>query len=398
MSPSLLRPDPLPREKARCRPTVGPRVLVVARWPVGGIRMHLGYNVPALAEAGYRCTFLVPEDGIAGLRHTLAGVESCEFVGLPAGASLRQAVRRQLRSQAFGLVHAHGVTAAAHACLASLGLGVPVAATLHEPLRQAQFAGLRGQVKRWLLGRILARAAAVVAVSPDSRANLLRFLPNLRRHDERIHTIANGIDTQRFQDVPRTGSLRRELEAANDTTLIGYLGRFMPEKGFPLLIEAVDRLVRHGGVRPFHVVAFGSGDYRGEYQRAIERKGLSAYFTLRDFVSDVADVLGQLDLVVMPSLWEASSLLALEVLSAGVPLLGSNCPGLYGVLTNTPARMFEAGVTAELEVALREALARPWTEAARAYAATARERYDNRRSAGQLIELYDRLTPWRQVW
>jgi glycosyltransferase involved in cell wall biosynthesis len=392
MSTSLLQPDLLPREQGRSHQALGPRVLIVARWPVGGIRMHLGYNVPALAEAGYRCTFLAPEDGLAGLRDTLAGIENCQFTAVPPGTSLWRAVRQQLRSTTFGLVHAHGVTAAAHACLGSTGLGVPVAATLHEPLRQAQFAGLRGQVKRWLLGRIMARAAAMVAVSPDSRANLLRFLPNLRRNDERIHTIPNGIDTQRYQDVPRIGPLRDELGIADDTTLIGYLGRFMPEKGFPLLIEAVDRLAKHGGVKPFHVVAFGSHDYRVEYQRTIERKGLASYFTLRDFVSDVTSVLGQLDLVVMPSLWEASSLLVLEVLSAGVPLLGSNCTGLYGVLTNTPSRMFEAGVAAELEVGLREALAQPWTEAAREFAATARERFDNRHSARKLVELYDRLT------
>ena len=386
-------PDLKPaRGRQRPRPLVGPRVLLVARWPVGGIRTHLGCNLPALSAAGYRCTFVVPEHGVSGLRDVLAGVEDCEFVGVPPGAALWRVVRSQLQGRSFGLVHAHGLTAAAHACLGRLGAGVPLLVTLHEPLRQVQFAGLAGQAKRWLLGRALCRADAVVTVSDDSRANLLRFFPNLRHRQESLHVIHNGIDSRPYEDIGHASELRGELKLDDNTTLIGFLGRFMPEKGFPLLIEATARLVRHGGIDPFHVVAFGSGDYRREYQRRIEREGLEAHLSLRDFTADVPGVLAQLDLLVVPSLWEASSLVSMEAMSAGVPVLGADCPGLREVLRDTPSRTFAAGVVAELEIGLREALAQPWTPEARAFAPAARERFDNRRSSGRLVELYDRLT------
>src|SRR5262249_56184967 len=86
-----------------------------------------------------------------------------------------------------------------------------------------------------------------------------------------------------------------------------------------------------------------SGDYRREYQRAVEREGLSGCVTLLDFVPDVAPVLRQLDLVVVPSLWEASSLVSMEALAAGVPVLGSDCPGLPEVLRGPPPRTVPAG-------------------------------------------------------
>jgi glycosyltransferase involved in cell wall biosynthesis len=384
-SPPL--PDLVPLRVRRL--PVGPRVLLVARWPVGGIRTHLACNVPALAGAGYRCTFVAPEDCLPGLRASLAGVAGCEFTGAP---TLWRAVRAQLAGRSFGLVHAHGLTAAAHACLGAWGTGVPLVVTLHEPLRQARFAGLAGQARRWLLGRALARAAAVVTVSDDSRANLLRFFPNLRAHQERIHAIHNGIDTRPCEDLEPGEGLRRELGLDGDTTLIGFLGRFMPEKGFPLLLEAATRLARHGGTRPFHVVAFGSGDYEREYRRDIERQGLARHFSLRDFTADVPGVLSQLDLVVVPSLWEASSLVSMEAMSAGVPVLGADCPGLREVLRDTPSRTFPTGVAAELETALRRALAKPWTEAAGEFAPEARRRFDNRRSARRLVALYDEVT------
>jgi glycosyltransferase involved in cell wall biosynthesis len=373
------------------------RVLVVARWPVGGIRTHLGYNYPALAAAGYCCTFVLPwDESYPAARKTLGRLPGSEFVTVQVrgrDCSLWKTIRPLLRSGRFNLVHSHGLTAAAHATLAGLGQHTPLLATLHEPLRDAQFAGLLGSFKRWMLGRALARASTVVTVSEDARANLLRHFPNLRRRADRIQAISNGIDAGRYaREAPATADLRQELGLTDDTTLIGYLGRFMPEKGFPLLMESAARLVRYGGVAPFHIVAFGSSDYRREYQHSIEQQGLTRYITLKDFVPDVLPVLRQLDLVVAPSLWEASSLVSMEAMAAGVPVLGSDCPGLREVLRDTPSRSVKAGDPAALECGLREALAGLWTAEAREFAPLARERFDNRRSARRLTHLYDELT------
>jgi glycosyltransferase involved in cell wall biosynthesis len=365
-------------------------VLLVARWPVGGIRTHLACNHPALTAAGHLCSLVVPEgEFVAPLQSSLPGVD---LTPVPAGAPLWRAVREEAATGHYALVHAHGLGAAAHAAFGCLGQEAPLIVTLHEPLRAAQFTGLAGPFRRWLLGRALARASAVVTVSDDARANLLRHFPNLRRFARRVRTIPNGIDPLRFISRQDTGALRRELGLAAGTVLIGFLGRFMPEKGFPLLIEAVSRLVRQGGAPSFHVVAFGSSDYRCEYEARIQREGLRGHVTLRDAVPDVAPVLPQLNLVVVPSLWEASSLVSMEAMAAGVPVLGSDCPGLREVLRGTPSRTFTAGDAASLEVGLRQALAAPWADEARRFAPPARQRFDNRRSASQLVELYDRIT------
>jgi glycosyltransferase involved in cell wall biosynthesis len=370
------------------------RLLVVARWPVGGIRTHLGYNYPFLAAAGYRCTFVGPADGsLDTLRAGLAGPDA-DFVAVPVRGRrcrLWSAVRALLRGGAFDLVHSHGLTAAAHVAVANLGHGAPHVVTLHEPLRAGQFPGAAGRLRRWALGRALARADAVVTVSDDARANLLEHLAPLRRRPGRLHTLPNGIDAARYEDVDDRpgGELRRRLGLAGGPALVGFLGRFMPEKGFPLLLDAVGQLA--GGGPPFHVAAFGSSDYRREYEKAIQRGGLAGRVTLLDFVPDVLPVLRQLDLVVVPSLWEASSLLSMEAMAAGVPVLGSDCPGLREVLRGTPARTVPAGDADALARGLRAALEAPWAAEARAFAPAARDRFDNARSARRLTALYDDL-------
>lgn len=382
--------------KAR-KPAVkqGPGVLAVARWPVGGIRTHLGYNLPALTEAGCQFTFVVPDDSsLPSLRDRLTA-GSPRFIPVPVSGKacpLWRAVFGQLLSGRHDLVHAHGMTAAANATLGGLVSGVPLVVTLHEPLRDSQFEGIMGAFKRWALGHALARAAAVVTVSEDARANLLRYFPNLRRHQARVHTIPNGIDTAPYARPPREAPwLREKLGIDDDVTLVGYLGRFMPEKGFPLLLEAACRVARHGGTPAFHVAAFGSSDYRRQYQQWVDERGLGRHITLCDFVPDVRPVLHQLDLVVVPSLWEASPLVPLEAMCAGVPVLGADCQGLREALADTPSRTFAAGDVAALEAALRGALASPWAGQAREFAPAARGRFDNGRSASRLLEVYDQV-------
>jgi glycosyltransferase involved in cell wall biosynthesis len=375
-----------------------PRVLVVARWPVGGIRTHLLSNYTALREAGFRFTFVGPDDeSLSSLRAGFGTIDGAGFVGAPVEnrrCRLWPVVRGLLREGRFGLLHSHGVTAAVHASLANLGLGVPHVATLHEPLRANQFPGWIGRLKRWTLARALAQADAILTVSDDARTNLLEHFPALRSRAERVRTVPNGIHSRRYAEPPAQAAndLRERLGLDAQPFLIGFLGRFMPEKGFPVLLEAVDRLAREDTVRPFHVAGFGSGDFRREYQKAILRRGLEKFVSLLDFVSDVQSVLRQFDLVVVPSLWEASSLISMEAMAAGVPVLGSDCIGLREVLRDTPSRMVKANDSAALAAGLRAALDEPWTEEARAFAPEAQARFDNIHAVRRLTALFESLT------
>jgi glycosyltransferase involved in cell wall biosynthesis len=243
------------------------------------------------------------------------------------------------------------------------------------------------------MGRLLKRADRIVAVSDDARQNLLSYLPALRKQAHRVLTVPNGIETEKYARMsPRPdNALRRRLNAGPETVLFGYLGRFMPEKGFPVLLEALKLLAERHGTGCFHLAAFGTGDYRREYQKRIDEQGLGRVVTLLDFVPDVRPVLADLDLVVVPSLWEASSLVSMEAMAAGAPVLGSDCPGLREVLRGTPSVTVRTGDVDALHEGLSRFLEAPWDRAAHDYAPLARERFDRSRPARRLQELFDRL-------
>lgn len=179
-----------------------PRILLVARWPVGPIRAHLLANYSALCAAGFRFTFVGPAgEALERLRAGFEGIEGLGFVAAPLEdrrCRLWPTVRTLLREGRFGLLHSHGITAAAHAALANLGIGVPHLITLHKPLRSNQFPGWMGCLKRWMLKRALQQADAIVTASEEARSNLLEHVPSLRDRAHRLLSLTGDIKAERL--------------------------------------------------------------------------------------------------------------------------------------------------------------------------------------------------------
>lgn len=374
------------------------RVLTVVRWPVGGIRTYLLYNYPILAAAGFRFTLVGPADEpFRVLCREMQSWEGAEFVEAPVDGPrcrLRSTVRRVLRQRRFDLIHSQGLTAGIEGVLANLGCGVPHVVTSHDVFRPDQFAGLVGRLKRRLLGQVLRRAHALVAVSHDAHQNHLRYLPSLGRGPCRVLTILNGIDTTRPGNHTRAQGprLRERLGVAEDVCLLGYLGRFMEQKGFLVLVNALERLLDAGPTPRVRLVAVGSGDYLREYRQEIERRPrVAGCITLLDHTPDVKPILREIDLLVMPSRWEACPLLPMEAMCEGTPVLGSDCIGLREVLSGSPSKMVPSGDAAALAEGIRQAIDAPWKEKAAAYAPVARQRFDVRLSARELLALFERV-------
>ncbi len=432
MASSLLQ-TPVCEVSAACTER---RVLAVIRHPVGGIRTHILYTYPYLIEKGYTFTFVLP--AIDEARVFRAEVEAwpgtevveAPMVGLfPSPPFIRPAtedvkhpqcmfvstVRRLLRHRTkdgrrrFRLIHSQGIRAATQAVAANFGIGVPHLATSQDMVRREDFYGspggrgparalkrLTGRLKLTTAGLLLSRLDALVTVSGDARQNHLHFFPRLRRLKHPVEPIFNGIDTRLFDSRAATfandGELRRRLGIDCNVFLAGFLGRFMEQKGFLVLLDALERLVQQELPRPIHLVAMESGDFVREYSAIVRgRPRAASCITFLPREPNVAHVLRQLDALVMPSLWEACGILAMEAMAVGVPVIGSNCPGLREVLQGTPSRAVPPNDPGALAQALRDAMIAPRGQEAIAYADRARERFDARHTAESLSLLFENV-------
>jgi glycosyltransferase involved in cell wall biosynthesis len=212
--------------------------------------------------------------------------------------------------------------------------------TAHDVFRDGQFIGIRGRLKKALLSHAFRQIDLIHAVSRGGRDNFSEFFPVLQRNDCALLSMAWMWSLSGWRR-----NLRQQIgPAADNVYIIGFFGRFMAQKGFRYLVDAIDLVVSRGVVarRPL-VLTFGSGGYfREEYAR-LRSMGLGDYFMRMPHAENMPGVVKGVDLVAMPSLWEACGLLGMEALVAGVPIVGTSCIGLDEVLSGTPAAIVPPG-------------------------------------------------------
>jgi glycosyltransferase involved in cell wall biosynthesis len=156
--------------------------------------------------------------------------------------------------------------------------------------------------------------------------------------------VGNWVLPHRHLGAEEIERLRRDLGASKETFLIGAVGRLMPVKGFDLLIRAF----RAAGLPDSRLVIFGEGPLRDEL---VSQGGPQVL--LPGFRDDIKDFYQAFDLFVCSSHSESCSLVVLEAMDAGAPILCTTATGLRASLGDAPLRWVPPGNVAALEEALR---------------------------------------------
>jgi glycosyltransferase involved in cell wall biosynthesis len=178
-----------------------------------------------------------------------------------------------------------------------------------------------------LRARYLRMADAHVAVSAEVERELLaQAVPR-----ERIHRIANGVDTDRFQPAKaaRRLQLRHELDLPAGPVLV-YTGRLVSYKGLPLLLDAWREIC---GRRPGTLVLVGEGggdihNCEAELKAYAATHAMEARLRFTGAVVRVEDWLRAADLFVFPTANEAFGLSLVEAMACGLPAVTTGVGGI----------------------------------------------------------------------
>ncbi len=370
------------------------RILLVICWPVGGIRTFLRYVYNSFERSRYSLTLLAPDQ--PELRTLLEDLREFDPTYLPVPHHPKQpgfplSVARAIVSGGYDLVHSQGFMAGLYSAVPARLSRTPHMLTPHDVLSPGHFVGFKGTLKRSLLTFLLPMIDVIQCVSDDARKSLIESIPRLGRREDKVITIRNGIDANRFSGS-EARDLRAELNLPGDTFLIGFLGRFMSQKGFRYLVDAMELLHGRSDLpRKPVIVATGVGGFIREDRGYLNGKGLEDHACFLPFSPNIAPLLKGLDVVAIPSISEAGPLLPMEAMVAGVPVIGTDCIGLREVLRDTPSRMVPAANSVELANAIEAEMKNPSTAEARAFSQQAIGRFDVRQQAGRMEEVILRL-------
>ncbi|MCC9595869.1 MULTISPECIES: glycosyltransferase [unclassified Rubrivivax] len=326
----------------------------------GGAENHCLMLMRAQRAAGHEVEFAGPLDSWIGLACAEAGIPAHHVAmhGLYDLVS-HWRLRRLVARLAPDIVHGHLIRGAAYAARAQHGhRGCVAVCTAHATTARKHMGGCRH----------------VIAVSAAVRDNLIAA----GYAADTVTVVRNGVPEV---GTPDRAALRRELGIPQDAFVAVNAGRFIPDKGQDLLVQAM-----HDLPASVHVVLIGAPDTAYGRQVLQTAAGLERLH-FAGYRRDAADLLRAFDAYVLSSRREALPLAIVEAMSAALPIVATRVGGVPEiVIDGRNGLLVEPGDAGALAQALGKLAANP--EMARRMGERGRETY----SAELTVDLMTRQT------
>jgi glycosyltransferase involved in cell wall biosynthesis len=288
----------------------------------GGAERVVTMLVIALSLRGHRVALAAPK----GPRDAdLRDVQHRRFIFPDGGrtaigaAQTALALGKAVRSFSPDILHAQNVKSAITARAGTLavrgGHRPPIVVTFHGvlPREYARSAWLLRSANHVACVSRDLRSSIVSAGLPDSRASLVR----------NAVTMPEPLD-----DISREALDRELLLGAGSVVTI--VGRLVPQKAHHRFVVAARHIASELPETRFLVV--GDGPQRSDIERQITAAGLSEHVRLTGVRADARNLIARSDVVVFSSDWEGLSLVALEALAAGTPVVSTDIQGMHELL------------------------------------------------------------------
>ena len=163
------------------------------------------------------------------------------------------------------------------------------------------------------------------------------------REDNTYSFISNGVDVDKFSPVSNKEKnvLRDKYSIPQNKVVVICPRRWAPTKGVIYLVRAIDTLINKYSIKNMIFVFAGNDyndypEYRNEILNIINSKILSEFVYLQGNVDydKMNELIKLSDIMAIPSLMEAISLSALEGMSCGKIVIGTNVGGFPQIIKN----------------------------------------------------------------
>ncbi|WP_444948044.1 glycosyltransferase [Micromonospora ureilytica] len=275
----------------------------------------------------------------------------------PAGLNSR--ARRLLESVRPDVVHVQSHFFIGRAVIrAATDLGIPVVATNHfMPENLTHYLPWGERLHDWAwadAARVLSRADVVTAPTPYAAA-----LAERSGVAGPVLPISCGMDLSRFRvGTPAAGFRLRYGVPARPT--IAYVGRLDKEKNLDVLVRALPAV--RAAVPDAQVVLAGTGAERRTLVRLATSLGVADALIFAGFVDDddLPAAYAAADVFVNAGTAELQSLVTLEAMASGKPVLGADAAALpHLVHDGDNGYLFPPGDSATLAARLIDVLTNP---------------------------------------
>lgn len=233
-------------------------------------------------------------------------------------------IRNYIKKRKIDVLHCHQYTPWIYGVLAALPTKTKVVFTEHGRFYPDSSTWKRKLVNPWL-HRL---TAGTTAISKATK-NALAIYENLPAKD--IQVIYNGIAPLTI-DPQKVAQLRTELGISENTLCLGTVARLDPIKNHPMMLNAFRKVLDSGIDAKLMIV--GDGGMREKITGCISELNLNDHVIMTGYQSKPQDHLALMDIYLLSSLSEGTSMTLLEAMSISKPCVVTDAGGNPEIIEN----------------------------------------------------------------
>jgi glycosyltransferase involved in cell wall biosynthesis len=322
-----------------------------------------------------------------------------EKTGVPFRAlGLQPGLRRPLdlhRLQQFihgwepTIVHTFLLTASLYGRFAAMLARVPIVIGTEVNIYERK-QPLHRMAERWLM-----QHTDTVVASAGSVRDF--YIDQIGADPDKVVVIYNAVDWSQLETTMNRAELRANVGVPVDAPAAGIIARLTEQKAHRVLLDA---MASRSELSALHVIVVGDGELRADLQGRAERLGLAGRVHFVGARRDLGNILGAIDMFLMPSLWEGLPLSLVLAMGAGLPVIASRVAGIPEVVQDQVSGLLvDPGNTSQLADAMvrlvqNDGLRRRLSEEAQAFV---RPRFGVDGYIASITALYDRLLTAKRV-
>jgi len=323
--------------EATDRAQVYPIVLLAEEGPIAARLREAGVETHVLPLSGRVRDIRKDTLGLSALRHAATIIPFLSY-------AVR--VARFARQHSVQILHANSLKADLYGALAGWLARLPVVWHVRDHIDPSYLPAPAVYAFRFLAQHVPAY------VITNSQSTLDRLFLSAGRPSAVVPSgldLPGGLDLRRavIHDGLAEQDLAQQDIVSPDARLepawaspvrIGIVGRLAPWKGQHVFLEAAARLQAAGHDARFVIVGaplFGEDGYEAELRRQAAAEGLTGQVTFLGFRSDVAAVLGELDILVHASTTpEPFGQVVIEGMAESLPVVATDGGGVREIITH----------------------------------------------------------------
>lgn len=164
------------------------------------------------------------------------------------------------------------------------------------------------------------KVAYNIAVGRGVEENLVNFYEIPKEKVKVIYNGIKGFDHKNFNEITEIKKYKKK-----GYFTVGNIGRITEQKGMEYFVKAIPRVLEKNNKVQFYII--GTGEDEDKIKNIAKKIGVLDKVVFLGYRDDIQNVMSNLDLIVLSSLWEGLPLTPIEAFSVSKAVIGTNING-----------------------------------------------------------------------